>query len=386
MDYYSKPPILKRLSVIFTIFVLLIIFLIGYFFTGQAEIIVYPTIKTVSVTFDLVGTKDTAGLDANQISADLFTQNLSHSQTYQISETNEEQLGRSSGEIKITNNNTKDQTLVTKTRFLTPDNIQFRLTKTVVIPSHSSLKAIVLADETGPQGDIMPELKLTIPGLSSALQDKIYGEVASPFTGGLQKLGRLTQVDIEKARDNLISQIKEETLVNYLSNYLTNKTSATPRLVPEILFEIEIINEFIDANTDELINDFSLILETKILGAAFNRNELEIIAQNKIIASLATGEKFIGVEPGSLAIKLQEIDMANNLALINISIAGQSLLTQASQVIDKQQIVGQTKAELIDFFSNLAGVDRIEVSFSPWWVSRVPRVSRNISLIVKEAN
>jgi hypothetical protein len=385
MEYYSKPPILKRLSVIFTIFVLLVILLIGYFFTGEAEITIYPTIKSVSTDFDIIGAENTTSLDSNQIVVDIFSEQINSSQTYTLSETNEERFGRATGEINIINNNSSDQTLVERTRFLTPDNVQFRLTKTVVIPRNSSLTAPVIADELGSQGDIEPELKFTIPGLSAPLQEKIYGQVQSPFSGGLLKLGLLTQADVDNARTNLTNQIKEVTQVNYLSNYIATKTTDTPSLVPEVLFDIEILNETIDSSQDELISEFTLSLETKVLGAAFNRNDLEIIAQNKLIASLADGEKFIGVEPGSLQIVLKEIDLVLDQALINIAISGQSLLTQASQVIDKKQIIGQTKAELIDYFSTLAGVNHIEVSFSPFWVSRVPRTSKNINIKVQEA-
>jgi hypothetical protein len=87
------------------------------------------------------------------------------------------------------------QELVATTRFLTPDGKIFRITKNVTVPGEttsngklvpSSITAPIVADQAGPDYNVGPVAKLTVPGFQkdSAREAGFYGEITAPTTGG----------------------------------------------------------------------------------------------------------------------------------------------------------------------------------------------------------
>jgi len=110
--------------------------------------------------------------------------------------------GIATGTITIVNNYSSNQPLVATTRFLTTDGTLFRLKEGVTVPANGSVEAEINADEAGISGDIEPT-KLTIPGLSSSLQEYIYGELKSPTSGGSGEVSYVLETDIANAKTEL---------------------------------------------------------------------------------------------------------------------------------------------------------------------------------------
>lgn len=102
---------------------------------------------------------------------------------------------RAAGTIKIYNAfSSEPQTLVATTRFLSPDGKIFRLDKSVIVPgakitdgkiTPSSIEAAVSADKIGPEYNLGPVSRWSIPGLkSSPKYDAFYGVSEAPMAGG----------------------------------------------------------------------------------------------------------------------------------------------------------------------------------------------------------
>lgn len=384
MVNYNRPPVLKKISFIFTGIVIILLLLIVYYFFGRVTITVTPNIKAVTTTFEISVKTEVDATDGSMMPGDIFTNSQSTSQLFSVAEMTEEIPGRAKGKISIINNNSSDQILVETTRFLTPENILFRLDDQVTIPRGSQIIASITADQAGIEGDIKPPLRLTIPGLSQPLQQRIYGQVEELFSGGIIKRGYLAETDLMKAHDTLKRQIEEEFQVNYLSEYFANITTTTPSVVPDLFANLQIDSVTVDAEVGDLVNEFTYSLITTIEGVAIKKSDLEVIAQSKLKSSLGASEQFIGITPGSFSIKPKEIDTINQIALLEISIAGQSIYTEASSIVDKSKLIGKNEADLISFFSQISGVESIAVNFSPLWVQQVPRIKKNIKILIED--
>lgn len=382
MPEYTRPPILKQLSIAFVILVIIVLLSIAYFFVGKAEITITPAVKPVSTTFTVTVAEDTQP-NEETLPGIIFSEDISEEKTFPVSDFNQEEIGQATGQITIVNDNSSSQTLVAETRFLTPDNILFRLDNRVVIPAGSSITANVTAEEPGASGDISGPLQLSIPGLSPSLQQLVYGQVNTSFSGGIKKIGTLTESDITNARETVVQEILEKTEVNYLSNYLTAQSTSTPVLAPDIRLDLSVSDENVSAAAGDLVDTFDLTLEGVIHGVAYNKNNLEILAQNRLKGSLAQGERFLNVTPGSFEISLIEINPNAKEATLQVSIAGQSLYTQDSSFVDTKALTGKTRAELIEYFSTVPGVETVEVTFWPFWVHTVPRVNRYITISIE---
>ena len=91
--------------------------LVTYFLIAKAEIIITPTIKTSQTNFEVIISQK-----SNELRGTLMSKEVTVSDKFPVSNTDEEKVGKASGEIKIINEHTTDQTLIATTRFLTPDN------------------------------------------------------------------------------------------------------------------------------------------------------------------------------------------------------------------------------------------------------------------------
>lgn len=111
-----------------------------------------------------------------------------------------ETIGYGKGAIDIINESGNGQTLVATTRFLSEGGVTFRLDARVFVPARGRITAAITADQPGAQGDV-PVGRFTIPGLSAATQDVIYGETSEPTRGGVTVAGAVfTENDLASLR------------------------------------------------------------------------------------------------------------------------------------------------------------------------------------------
>ena len=129
------------------------------------------------------------------IAAQVFTSNKNVTETFAASSQSNVSL-KAQGTITIYNDySTSPQEFVATTRFLTPDGKIFRITQTVTVPgatkasngtlTPSSINAPIAADQAGPDYNIGPVAKLTIPGFAGKPQAAgFYGTINASTTGG----------------------------------------------------------------------------------------------------------------------------------------------------------------------------------------------------------
>jgi hypothetical protein len=108
---------------------------------------------------------------------------------------------------------TAPQELVATTRFLTPDGKIFRITQNVTVPGEtkaadgtltpSSITAPIVADQAGPDYNVGPVAKLTVPGFAkdSPREAGFYGVITASTTGGfIGQRATPTAADIAAAK------------------------------------------------------------------------------------------------------------------------------------------------------------------------------------------
>ncbi|MCX6784838.1 MAG: hypothetical protein NTV81_02790, partial [Candidatus Komeilibacteria bacterium] len=151
--------------------------LVFYYSLSGASIIVKPAWQEqkVGLIANIVDQK-IGTTTANQLPGYLKTYEREVSDMF-LASSSSLQNAPINGVIEIINNSSKNQSLIATTRFITTDNLLFRLDKPVTVLAHQKIKATVTADQNSDNFLLAPASKLTIPGLWSGLQDKIYGQV-----------------------------------------------------------------------------------------------------------------------------------------------------------------------------------------------------------------
>jgi hypothetical protein len=182
--------------------VVIIILAIGGAYLATA----YFDHATVSITFKktpwtwqgaLVADKSVSSdnLASGVIAGQVFTSNKNVTETFKASSQQNVSL-KAQGTITIYNDySASPQELVATTRFLTPDGKIFRITQNVTVPgattasdgtlTPSSINAPIAADQAGPDYNIGPVAKLSIPGFAGKPQAAgFYGTINASTTGG----------------------------------------------------------------------------------------------------------------------------------------------------------------------------------------------------------
>lgn len=144
-------------------------------FGETAQFIAYPTDS--SATGTLSYTVMTSDIDESQVVAAQGTEHVD---------------ARASGSVTVYNNySSKAQTLIKNTRFQTPDGLVFRAPADIVIPAKvgntaGHVSVIIVADKVGPQYNVGPIARFTLPGLQSnaAMYANIYAQSSVAMAGG----------------------------------------------------------------------------------------------------------------------------------------------------------------------------------------------------------
>jgi len=277
------------------------------------------------------------------------------------------------------------QTLVATTRLETPDGKIYRLVDKVTIPgakvdggkiTPSSTSANVAADKAGPDYNIGAVEKLTIPGLKGTPKfDSFYAKAPNGFAGGFLGQGLYpTADDIRKAKEQAQGTMQEALMAVFLSQvpqgftYVENSVNATTTKIT--------VNTTTDAN-----NQFSVVADGQVQVMVFQESDvlslLKQLAQKGASLSQDYTEKSKTLTYGKATTdwKLGKMSLPVNYSIVYWEPIDIGQLSSA--------VAGKSDVDLKSYILNLPGVDRLSVSFWPFWVSSVPKNTDKINTTVE---
>ncbi len=378
----SNSPVLKKLGITFGIFAVGLILIVVYFLASNATIVITPEVKSITLNLDFILVDNADEADTTHIVGNVWERNITREQSFNVENFTKEEDGYASGEVIITNNRSTEQTLVEKTRLLTSDGILFKLNNTVVIPPKSTRITRATADQKGMSGDIAREVKLTIPGLSKALQTNVYAVSNTTFAGGVMRSGEVTESDITRATERIKKAILEQAQIDYLAEYLEQIGSLGTTAAPEVVTDITIDSVVSNVPVGETAKGYKVKVTGTVRGVAFNTQEVLQKVQSRFITKLPTGEEFVSMDPNSI---LYTVSINKEGAtILTTSITGQSIITPDGVAIEQRDIAGKNEKELKEYLMSIPGINNVQVSFSPFWVTNVPYLPSRTTIEVTE--
>lgn len=283
-------------------------------------------------------------------------------------QTNQE---KATGKITIYNTySSAPQVLIATTRFETPQGKIYRLVNRVTVPgAPGSIEADIIADGTGESYNTESVQRLTIPGFKGTPKfEKFYGSIQSPIT--IHSI-HATEEDIATAQKK-----GEEELRRDLMSLVQVQIPTHMRLV---------------SGSEE----FNLI-ERKITSSQTNKNSMNMVLEAEIKV-FAINEKHIREFIQTLALRAEAIDARSSEKTFSISygkpetqyILGSMTLPISVQAtywkeLDtkelQREIAGKKEEALKSSILSKEGVDRVSVSFWPFWVSKAPTKTDRIHI------
>lgn len=349
--------------------VLLVIFIIAFslLFSGS-KIVVNPKQKEVSVNGQFTALREP---EVGELSYEIMRLEETMSQT--VVATGKEQVEeKASGRIIVFNDfSSKNQRLITNTRFETPEGLVYRIHEGIVIPGQKkntdgsttpgSIEVMIYADESGEKYNV-PLKDFTIPGFKGSPQyDKFYARSKTPMEGGFvgEKL---------KVEEGLLTQTKQALEIK-LREKLLNQISIN---APEDFLFFE-GSSFIEFSEVQIFDDGREKARVEQKGVVyvviFDKNDFaQHIAQATVAGYEGDLVYILSTENLSLEITNEGNSRPWEEDALIFSLRGSARIVwlfDENQL--KDDLSGRSKAALPTILSGYPAIDKAQVVLRPFW-------------------
>jgi len=368
---------------------LLVLIFVAYFFIPvKAEIKVFPATETLTFTTILTVKKEASSIDFNNkvIPGALFEKEKTVTDT--LAATGEEyKEQKASGVIRIYNeDSTSPQTLVASTRFVSVNGELFRTPKKVTIegghyeggkfiPGETDVE--VVADKPGEEYNIEPSA-FSIPGFAGTSKyTKFYGRSFQAMSGGSSDVVSLvTKKDLEDAEDTLTARLRTESLTDVKIELATDQWSGYE--FSEKAIKVEIIDKgsFKEAGDPAATFDYQVKGNIKVL--LFKKEDLTTFVKGFIESEIADDKAFF--EQGlDIDFSVESVSFEGDEVVLFLDMSAE-VYSEINLESLKSTLKNKSMAEITGLLNNQLGVARVETSFSPFWIRKVPEDLNNIEL------
>lgn len=367
-------PGYRLVMVIFGVLAFVVVVIILYFALSKATIAIQPIYQNQQADF-AVQIIDQNALAPENAPTDrlpgFITDTLVEAtQEFTASKVSEISI-KAGGEVIIYNHYSQNQPLIATTRFLTSDGKLYRLVKGVTVPAGGEIKAQVLADSESDQFIIGPA-KLTIPGLWSGLQDKIYAQ-GQGFTKQTTEKFIVKQSDI----DNAVNQLKQQ-LTDQAIAEIKQSLEPTQTINPGNL-SIAIVKSNISAKPNDETEKFTITLGLGVKAVIFDQDRLKQLAFQTLPDIYRQNQSIVNIDENSLTYSLTLFDKNSENLLAQVK--GNYALTVATVKIDKNALQGLKKEEAEKYLMSLGNIEKVEIKL-PFWTNYLPTLTDNINIII----
>ncbi len=355
------------LAIVFAVLVILLGVVTAIAASMSAEIFleVAPLATTQDLSWD-VKLGDTMTVEPTTMDFKKLEVEVTGKQDFSPQE-GEEQEAYARGEVILVNNSGNDQTLVATTRLLSKAGVLFRIEKRVTVPAGGELKTIAKADQKGATGNIEPT-DFIIPGLSAALQEKIYARSEAPISGGTVKTGVIGQNDLDNAAQELQKTLTAQAETKAREVAAKDEYSGY-ELAPKMFFT-KVENQSTSGEVGKKTDSFTSEMKLKYTA---------LLPKTENVLS-ATGQSADAVPTANSA---WELKVNGEKAEANLSWTG---IPQGvdTPTIDKRQLTFKTKGQIEEYLATQKlEVRGMEINFTPAWLKLTPITAKNINLEVK---
>jgi hypothetical protein len=378
-----KFPKKLGVTLIFTLGILIVIFLSFYFLTSaDLTIITKKTpweIQSPVLASKIISENDTANF---KIPAQYMKLNRQLNQTFSTTGIKDVSV-KSSGKIKIYNAySSSAQALIVNTRFVSPEGKVFRITKAVTVPGAkiengsiipSSIEVAVVADQAGEQYNISP-CKFTIPGFKGTVKyEKFYGQSESAMSGGYIGEAKVaSQSDIDKARAALV-ELATISLDQELSSKLPDGfkilDDAKVYTVDKVEYSLKAGDKADSFQADMSASLKVLVFKESDVKDLFTKtaqtNQSELLAKELYSADFQYGVPRVDFEKGILSFPVDA------KLVFRERIKADSF---------KDDLTGMSKNKLEGYLKGIEGVEDMTCSITPGFIQFLPIRSSNIEI------
>lgn len=282
---------------------------------------------------------------------------------------------KAGGMVTIINESAAAQTLVATTRLLSKDGVLFRIESAVNVPARGQVDVLARADVPGLGGEIGPT-QFTIPGLPESLQGTIYAVSVEPMTGGISYKRVLSQKDIDDAVSLVSTALFDEAKSTLSANVDRAVFSGDS-------YSMSVVSQSASVPAGTETGSFTVALKIDVTAVYYDANAVKRYALSQLYARVPEGYAAEGVSTDAVQITVKEASVARGTAVLGVYLEGEAMIAESSQVLSKDRFVGRAPNEVLTLLRASDAVKDASVSFTPFWLERIPTLKDHIVIIIK---
>jgi len=374
------------------------IFFAGLFFLLAVLAAAWLSLPKATLALQLKNQEKSASLDltadAQAKSANADEKTLPANQEQAVKEISEDfdATGTKTGGKKATGKaviynefSTEDQPLVATTRLETGDGKIFRITENVVVPGVTKLgnetrpgaiEADVVADQPGESGNIGPS-DFRISGFKDTppKYEKFYAKSAGPMTGGAEGETKIvTAQDIASAKEKIAADAKRAAIENLKSNL------AADRKIFESAVQTDVANISVSDAAGTEKEKFSATASAQASAISFSEADVKAILGAELTKSGAKAEEIAFQKP--LNYILSESNIGQKMLKFQAK-TDAKLAPDLDLENFKKGILGKSAADAQIYAKNFSAIEKMSISFWPFFVNRVPAREGRVEIEVR---
>ncbi|KKW30541.1 MAG: hypothetical protein UY72_C0009G0004 [Candidatus Uhrbacteria bacterium GW2011_GWD2_52_7] len=366
--------IYQRIAVAFVFATFFLLVAVLYLSISRATITITPTPKIVSIDADVKVVA--APSEAGELSGIVLNERLSASKIYVLpSEGASAVEAKASGTVTLINETNADQPLVATTRLLSEEGVLFRIDANTTVPANGQVDVIAHADKPGLSGEIGPT-QFTIPGLPTSQQASIYAVSVEPMTGGVAYKRVLTEKDIADAVASL-----SETLLEQAKTLFAGKVDVS--IFDGQTWFTEVMSQTSDQVVGAEASSFTATVTLGVTGVYYDLDAVTAYAQSELNAQVPDGYGVASADPSTMQLTVDDADPTTGTAMLSVYYEGVAVISEDSQVLDKDRFVGRSPNEVITLLKASDAIEDASVSFTPFWLQRVPNLADHIKIDIQ---
>ncbi len=367
--------IYQKASVAFVIFSFFLLLAVLYLSVSRATIHVepVPVVKEATASFVVTPSPQLEG----EVSGYVVERSETRSKVFPIAQDGAVAVeAKARGFVTLVNETTSSQPLVATTRLLSPEGVLFRLVNSTVVPAKGEVVVEVTADKIGATGNV-EATRFTIPGLPTSQQAVIYGVSLDPMVGGVEYQRVVTEDDIAQAQklleEELIAELKERARTG----------------IPVETFDGESVLVTVDASTSSVtagqtVGAIPLQLTAKVVAVYYDKASILAFVNQALEAKLEEGYALVGADLEGLKTEVKGVDVTNERATIELTLSGVAAVDETHPLFDRDRFIGKAEKEVVAILSADSDIKEITITFSPFWIKRMPTLKDHIDLRIKE--
>lgn len=364
----------QRIAVAFVFATFFLLVAVLYLSVSRATITIVanPKVVTVDTNVKVVAVPEADG----ELAGVVLRQSLTSSKTFTLPSDGATAVeAKAGGKVTLINETNSAQPLVATTRLLSEEGVLFRIDANTTVPANGQVEVMAHADQPGLSGEI-PPTQFTIPGLPSSLQADIYAVSVDAMTGGVAYKRVITETDIQDAVTSISDALLEEAKTAFGAQTNVSAWGGQTWLT-------DIVAQSSDSQVGAEASSLTATVTMNVTGVYYDLAAVQAFAQSELNARVPDGYAIASADGAAVQVAVESADAGAAEAVLSMYFEGTAIVAESSQVLDKNRFVGRSPNEVITLLQASDAVQSASVSFTPFWLQRVPNLKDHIKIVIK---